>query len=144
MLVAASSVYTIWPETWDFALKEGIYGPQIITCPIPRQFAQRIPEAVSLSLVENCTQQAPSNVLRVIYNQRNTNHTKPSIGICVQALRFGALDFSVRLVEWLEMIKIMRADKVYFYVMDSTESMFQVLRHYAKEVVGFQKKQILT
>ena len=32
VLSEISDVYTVWPEYWDFGVKDGIYGPQIITC----------------------------------------------------------------------------------------------------------------
>lgn len=84
----------------------------------------------------------PGNVLRVIHNTpvppapapQKATLKKPSIGVCVQAFRFGTYDVSVRLVEWLEMVKLLGADKVYFYVYGATESMMKVLRHYEKEV----------
>ena len=41
----------------------------------------------------------------------------------------------MRLVEWLEMVKLMGADQVYFYVFGATEGMMKVLRHYEAQVV---------
>ena len=99
----------------------------------------------------------PSNVLRVVQNLPKPHFQKPSIGVCVQAFRFGTYDVrfvvslphgngvcvylhccivlcSVRLVEWLEMIKILGADQVYFYVYGATGNMLKVLKHYEKEV----------
>lgn len=38
----------------------------------------------------------PDNALRVVYNKRKTLKTsKPSIGICVQAFRFGKLKIKI-------------------------------------------------
>ena len=104
-------MYTIWPEYWDFGVKDGVYGPQIATCDIPRQYSSQVPQAISIQTTGDCSQmnQYPSNVLRVKapgYDSRRnaTQARKPSIGICVQAFRFRTYDVSVRLVEWLEMV----------------------------------------
>ncbi len=96
-------------------------------------------------------EQRPTNVLRVFkYAEQkldnapdhlrnlteNSNEAKRrrSIGVCVQALRFGNLEYSVRMVEWLEMVRILGADKVYLYVHDVSRHLQKVLRHYQQEV----------
>ena len=143
-----TDVYTVWPEYWDFGVKDGIFGPQVISCQIPSEYSNQIPQAISLLTIGKCDKinEMPSNVLRVIHNVPNskqqaakTNNqiTKSSIGICVQAFRFGTYDVSVRLVEWLEMVRLLGADKVYFYVYGATQNMMKVLRHYSKEVHTF-------
>ena len=96
-----------------------------------------MPQAISIQTTDDCAKinQHPDNVLRVIHNQRKVPKTgKPSIGICVQAFRFGTYDVSVRLVEWLEMVKLMGAEQVYFYVYGATPNMFKVLKSYQNEV----------
>lgn len=119
-------------------MKDGTYGPQIVTCDIPREYSGEVPQAVSIQTTGDCDSmtEEPSNVLRVIHHQPSKAQTnnKSSIGICVQAFRFGTYDVSVRLVEWLEMVKIMGADQVYFYVYGATPNMMNVLRHYQNQV----------
>ena len=129
-------MYTVWPEYWNFGVNNGTYGPQIFTCSIPEQYSNQIPQAISIQTSDNCEKIGtnPGNLLRVIYNLPEKKPRKQSIGICVQAFRFGTYDVSVRLVEWLEMVKIMGADQVYFYVYGATENMMKVLHHYKKEV----------
>ena len=108
VLSNVTEVYTIWPEYWDFGVKAGIWGPQLVTCAIPREYASQVPAAVSLQTAGNCDaiDDQPTNVLRVIHNQPKEKPAagKANIGVCVQAFRFKTYDFSVRLVEWLEMV----------------------------------------
>lgn len=72
------------------------------TCDVPKEYVNKVPEAMSIQSTGNCNEMeaSPGNVLKVIYNKRSTqvagvkteNMTekkKPSIGICVQAFRFG-------------------------------------------------------
>ena len=130
-----TEVYDVWPEYWDFDPKIDYFGPQIISCQIPREFTNKVPRVVSLHPYKDCTDHnEPSNMLRVINNQRLTNYTKPSIGVCVQALRFRTYDVSVRLVEWLEMVRLMGGHKVYLYAFGATESLYKVLNHYKNDV----------
>ncbi|KAJ6219222.1 hypothetical protein RDWZM_005034 [Blomia tropicalis] len=144
VLSTVEEVYTIWPEYWNFGLRDGLYGAEIFTCSIPKQYSNQIPQVISLQTTDNCRKIGynPGNVLRVIYNLPKKRFKKQSIGICVQAFRFSTYDVSVRLVEWLEMVKILGADQVYFYVYGATENMMKVLRHYKKE--GFVNWRQLT
>lgn len=137
VLVNASDFFYIWPPFWNDANQYGYFHPQLITCPVPKEYAQDTPQAVSLQARGDCdaVQQEPSNVLRVIYREkREAQFAKSSIGVCVQALRFGSYDVSVRMVEWLEMVRLLGADKVYFYVYGANDNIWKVLKHYQTEV----------
>ena len=119
--------------------KPGLYHPELISCPIPSEYINNIPQAVSLITVGDCAHiyKEPSNVLRVKYEPLSVSggdSNDGSIGVCVQAFRFGTYDVSVRLVEWLEMVKLMGADKVYFYLLSATSNIMKVIRHYMDEV----------
>ncbi|KAJ6219227.1 hypothetical protein RDWZM_005039, partial [Blomia tropicalis] len=75
-----------------------------------------IPQAVSLQSTNDCNQlkENVTNVLRIIYEPSlptNLSINEPRIGVCVQALRFGTYDVSVRLIEWLEMVRILGAER---------------------------------
>ena len=132
-----TEVYDIWPEYWGFAFKDSVYGPQIVSCEIPSEYIDKVPRVVSLHPYTNCvSENKPTNLLKVINNQRLETNTKPSIGVCVKAMRYKTYDVSVRLVEWLEMIRVMGGDKVYLYAFDATESVYRVLDHYVKDVSG--------
>ena len=71
------------------------------------------------------------NNVRVIYNKPLVNL---EFGVCVKAFRNSTYDLSVRLIEWLEMLKIVGADKVYLYKYDAHKNMEKTLDYYSKEV----------
>lgn len=54
-----------------------------------------------------------TNALRIIHNE--AKESKKPFGVCIKALEMPFADFSVRLVEWLEIIKLMAVDKVFMY-----------------------------
>lgn len=134
IIVPVSDIFNIWPE---FYVHPNEFGPQLITCDIPKEYsAGLIPQAVSLQTSGNCGKlpKEPTNILRVLRFTRNPkHHPKRSIAVCVQALRFSNVEFSVRLVEWLEMIRLLGTDQVYLYAFETTESMAKVLKFYQKE-----------
>ena len=143
-----TEVFTIWPKYWDFGIQPNVYGPQIITCRIPEPLNRTIPRAITLTskpMTCDLGETPVENVVRVIHRNdtsdlikndvnRNQNFT---IGVCVHAFRYRTYDFSVRLIEWLEMNRLLGVSKIYFYIFDATESVYRVLRHYAKEVKKF-------
>lgn len=99
----------IWFPKWG-NYKQGIYQPYVIACRIPQTHWQKGPPA-SVSLVEKVCDTA-SNNLRVIYNKPEK---KKDFAVCVKGLDFLHEDLSVRLVEWIELIGLLGADKIFFY-----------------------------
>ena len=59
---------------------------------------------------------------------------KMEIGVCVRALYYHNTDFSLRLVEWLELNKIMGADKVFMYSFTTHPNMQRVMDYYKSKV----------
>ena len=54
-----------------------------------------------------------TNNLLVTYNPLRDGEKKKKFAVCVKALDFLDVDLSVRLVEWMEMLNILGADKVH-------------------------------
>lgn len=129
VLVKSTEYFVMMPD------RTGPYHTALITCPVPSLHLSEIPQAVSLQAYGHCdyVEQEPSNVLRVIYKPSLKNTTN-SIGICVKSLKLSTYDVSVRLIEWLEMVRIFGAEKVYFYVYGVTDNLQRVIEHYAAEV----------
>lgn len=116
-------------------------------CEIPIACKNEVPKAISLQPSQNesfsceSIEENSTNLLRVLKYKKSknnqiqkSNQNKYSIGVCVQALRFANYEYSVRMIEWLEMVRILGADKVYIYIHDATKSLKKVLRHYQKMV----------
>ncbi|KAK5640523.1 hypothetical protein RI129_011334 [Pyrocoelia pectoralis] len=116
----------IWHKGWG-NYRQGIYQPYLISCNIPTEYQNRVPE--SISLVENVCDTSTNNV-RVIYNQPME---KKDFAVCVKGLDSLHQDWSVRLVEWIELLSLLGADKIFFYELQVHPNMSKVLKYYENE-----------
>lgn len=115
----------IWVNSWG-NYKQGIYQPYIITCKIPKPFHKIVPASISI-VEEEC--QTATNNLRVIYN-RPLDDEKKGFAVCVKGLDFLYDDLSVRLIEWIELLHILGAEKIYFYELQVHPNISKVLKYY--------------
>lgn len=115
----------IWYKKWG-NYKHGLFQPYLISCQIPKGFRDKIPESVSL--VEKPCDTSTTN-LRIIYN-RPPDGKKDDFAVCVKGLDFLHEDLSVRLVEWLELLFLLGADKVYLYDLEIHPNISKVLKYY--------------
>ncbi|XP_028144962.1 uncharacterized protein LOC114338558 isoform X1 [Diabrotica virgifera virgifera] len=116
----------IWYKKWG-NYKHGIYQPYLIACILPPKFKDQIPQSVSL--VEKQCDNATNN-LRIIYEKPKV---KKDFAVCVKGLDFLHEDLSVRLVEWIELLNLLGADKVFFYELHVHPNISKVLKHYEQE-----------
>lgn len=116
----------IWYKKWG-NYKQGIYQPYLTACVLPIGYKNQIP--ASVSLVEKKCDNATNN-LRVIYERPEV---KKDFAVCVKGLDFLHEDLSVRLVEWIELLNILGADKVFFYKLQTHPNITKVLDHYEQE-----------
>ncbi|KAK6634678.1 hypothetical protein RUM43_012079 [Polyplax serrata] len=115
----------IWYRKWG-NYKQGIYQPYLIACQIPAKFRGKVP--ASVSLVEKPCNNATNNI-RVIYNLSEGGRKK-GFAVCVKGLDFLHDDLSVRLVEWIELLHLLGADKVFFYQLQVHPNISKVLNYY--------------
>lgn len=115
----------IWYRKWG-NYKQGIFQPYLIACQIPQAYHKLIP--ASVSVVEKVCDIATNN-LRVIYNKPPK---KKNFAVCVKGLDFLHDDLSVRLVEWIELLGILGADKIFFYELQVHPNITKVLKHYSE------------
>ena len=97
-----------------------------MACPIPKQHHKKVP--ASVSIVEKPCDTATNN-LRVVYNKPDK---KKNFAVCVKGLDLLHEDLSVRLVEWIELLGILGADKVFFYELHVHPNISKVLQYYQK------------
>jgi hypothetical protein len=139
--VITSATYTyIWYGKWG-NYKDGILQPYLINCRVPRLQTSsgrlQAPSSVSLAL-DRCAKL--TNNLRVINGQPNGG--KGDFAVCVKGLDFLHQDLSVRLVEWLELLRLLGAQKVFLYQLEAHPNITKVLQHYATQ--GFVELTKLT
>ena len=112
----------------------GPYEADIISCGIPKEVESMVPRAVSLISTNDCPKKA-HNSLRVIYEK--PNKTKESFAVCLKAFRLTVNDLSLRLIEWLELLRILGFSKVFVYFFSIHPNMERVLKYYQKIVIIF-------
>jgi len=114
----------IWYKKWG-NYKHGLYQPYLLACQLPKSHWGKAPESVGI--VEHVCDTATTN-LRVIYNKADGE--KKKFAVCVKGLDFPEDDLSVRLVEWIEMLNILGADKIYLYNLEVHPNVTKVLDYY--------------
>ena len=115
----------IWHKKWGN--KEKLFQPYLLACQIPKTHWGKTP--ASVSIVEDKCDKA-SNNLRVTYNKPAEGEEKKKFAVCVKGLDFPEDDVSIRLVEWIELLVALGADKIYFYIFHVQPNMRRVLQHY--------------
>ncbi|XP_059469052.1 uncharacterized protein LOC132192879 [Neocloeon triangulifer] len=117
--------FNLWPEYWGY--EDAELHPYIFSCRCP--FKDRVPESVSL-MINPCDN--ATNNLKVIDNQPLLKK-KQNFLVCVKGLNYRhKADFSIRLVEWLELHKILGADKIVIYELQVHPNTSKVLEHYVQ------------
>ncbi|XP_022657968.1 uncharacterized protein LOC111248999 [Varroa destructor] len=123
-VVSLASYTYAWYSRWG-NYKDGLLQPFIVSCPAPFQKGRGLYPS-SVSLVERqCT--PPTNNVRVIHN---APEIKQDFAVCVKGLDFLKDDLSVRLVEWIELLNILGAKKIFFYELEVHPNISKVLQHY--------------
>lgn len=138
--VITTATYTYaWYSKWGNFF-DGQLQPFIISCTLPKiktTFGSlKAPDSVSLTL-NLCTKLM--NNLRVI-NERPKE--KKKFAVCVKGLDFLHEDLSVRLVEWIELLNILGAEKIFLYDLEVHPNISKVIRYYVKK--GFVELTKLT
>lgn len=119
----------IWYKKWG-NYKKGIFQPYMLACQVPSSHWKQVP--VSVSVVENMCDLATNN-LRVTYNKLEPGEKKKKFAVCVKGLDFPTDDLSVRLVEWIETLNVLGADKVFLYNLEVHPNVTKVLDYMVKE-----------
>ena len=76
-----------------------------------------------MSLVEKSCDKA-NNLMRVTYN--TVEQPKKGFAVCVKRMVVSNVDIAVRLAEWIELIAILGANKIFFYVVEIEPKMQKV------------------
>jgi len=119
----------IWYKKWG-NYKQGLFQPYLLACQMPKSHWGKVP--ASVSVVEHKCDTATSN-LRVIYNKPPEGEKKKKFAVCVKGLDFPEDDLSVRLIEWIELLTTLGADKVFLYNLEVHPNVTRVLDYYTKQ-----------
>lgn len=119
----------IWVREWGNS-QDGQFQPYLMSCRIPAERRDSVPAAVSL--VENKCDLA-TNCLRVIYNKPVSEDAQKNFAVCVKGMDFLYDDLSVRLVEWIELLSLLGADKIFIYDLQVHPNIRKVLDYYERQ-----------
>ncbi|XP_063368409.1 uncharacterized protein LOC134656814 [Cydia amplana] len=115
----------MWERDWGNYV-DGVLQPYLLACVLPADVRTLRPAAVSL--VEKPCDRA-TNCLRVHFDEP-PNRAQKEFAVCVKGLDFQHEDLSVRLVEWIELVRLLGADKVFFYELQVHPNISKVLAYY--------------
>ena len=121
----------VWNKKWG-NYKQGLLQPYLMACLLPQPAllaSKGLPIGqvpISVSLTEKGCEPATNN-LRV---HNNVPAKKGKFAVCVKGLDFLQEDLSVRLVEWIELLTLLGADKIFLYELEVHPNISKVLRHY--------------
>lgn len=119
--------YFLWREAWG-GNNENNYKPYLINCKVPTEYMNQHPIAVSL--VKNPCDKA-TNILKITVN---IPKKKENFAVCVKGLDFHS-DISFKLIEWIELLKLLDVKKIFFYELHVNEDVKRILQYY-EEVEG--------
>uniref|UniRef100_A0A2H1WBD4 Glycosyltransferase family 92 protein n=1 Tax=Spodoptera frugiperda TaxID=7108 RepID=A0A2H1WBD4_SPOFR len=119
----------VWNSKWG-NYRNHVLHPYLMACVLPAEVRHLVP--ASVSLVENACDRATNN-LRVHFDMPKPPAQRKDFAVCVKGLDFLHEDLSVRLVEWIELVRLLGADKIFFYELQVHPNITKVLDHYVQQ-----------
>ena len=74
-----------------------------------------------------------SNALKVIHDRDSLKQQKDGVAICVKGLEFPYEDLTVRLMEWIEVMKQFNAAKISIYYLKLHPNIYKAMSYYRDE-----------
>lgn len=129
-----ATYHYIWFERWGNHRDEYLQ-PYLINCPLYKKKTTKSslqPRFVSIyqSKCSNLTNQL--EIDSNYFSQLN-DKVKKKFSVCVKALDFPSDDLSFRLIEWIELIRLLGGTKITFYQFDVQSNIDKVLKYYQNE-----------
>ncbi|XP_037931752.1 uncharacterized protein LOC119666542 [Teleopsis dalmanni] len=128
VIVNVTDYRPIWNPEWYKA--KHIYFPHLLTCILPVLNGNAVPKAVSL-VDTKCSK--ASNTITIYYDPLPKDKVRNGFAVCVKNLFFPIVDHSARVVEWLELLRLLGVTKVYMYDLYSHPNLTKVLNYYEED-----------
>ncbi|XP_013103202.2 uncharacterized protein LOC106084205 [Stomoxys calcitrans] len=130
VITLASDLRRIWYYDWG-------HGPEhnyahLLGCPVSEEHKKWIPKTVSL-VVSPCDK--ATNNVKVFYQPLKEDEQKKGFAVCVKGLDYPYVDVSHRLVEYVETLRSLGAEKIMMYNLQVHPNTTKVLKYY--EETGF-------
>lgn len=128
VVIKATEYQMMWTNTWRIVPNES--QPYLITCPIYHDdFSKGLP--ISVSLAAAPCENATNNMM--IINNQPTNGTKAKFGVCSKATHYSDRNYISRIIEWIHLLKILGAAKIYIYNEYVHPDIFDVLEYFQEK-----------
>ncbi|XP_062140953.1 uncharacterized protein LOC133849095 isoform X1 [Drosophila sulfurigaster albostrigata] len=128
-IVLMQRLTVVWHKEWS--TEDGQLYPVLLSCQLPSNpRSSRVPELVSLVFDDRCAR--PTNALRVVYEAPQRKRVR-RFAVCVKDLNFPHVEMSQRWIEWLEMLRLLGAERVTAYDLGGESLLPQTrrtLQHY--------------
>lgn len=135
VIAPVDSERLFWYKEWGYNAPE-MWQPYLISCPLSPDKRNTVPVAVSL--VERESENVTTNCLSVVNNDKNTE-SKNKFAVVTKGYDF-TTDFSAKLVEWIELLKILGVDHIFFNIMYVPAQTRKTLEYYEEEGIVTVKK----
>ncbi|XP_067005615.2 uncharacterized protein [Anabrus simplex] len=118
----------IWVSNWDKHAGEDVYYTVLLSCPLPTTFSESAgtPQGVSVVL-------HPCEHSEVFLKINVRSASRRNFAVCVKGMDFLDQDISLRLVEWIELNRLLGADHFFIYVYSVHSNVQTVLNYYHKK-----------
>ncbi|XP_017135275.1 uncharacterized protein LOC108151265 [Drosophila miranda] len=127
-LVSVTDTKVGWYDVWGNVA--GVAYPTMFSCVVPEPEI-RVPQLVSLVFGNRC---APARNALIVVNSQVPERALDSnlhTGVCVKSLSFPDRDISERMVEWLELLRLLGVERVVaFDIGELTANTSRTLAHY--------------
>uniref|UniRef100_T1JIY5 Glycosyltransferase family 92 protein n=1 Tax=Strigamia maritima TaxID=126957 RepID=T1JIY5_STRMM len=120
--ITEANLLEIWFESWDQRPRTRSYRPYLVSCPV----MHGMPKYVSV-VPQPCA--GATSLLEV--RGREMFAVKKNFAVCVKGLDFHT-DISQQFIEWMEMLRILGAEKVGLYVYHVHPRLAKVLQYYER------------
>ncbi|GFR01611.1 glycosyltransferase family 92 protein [Trichonephila clavata] len=121
--VVEAKVDELWISVWDYANPNEYFRPLLLSCPFAKRF-----KPIAVSLISKPCQKS-NNVFW--FNSTKSSGKRKNFVVCLKPLNF-QINFSLKLLEWLELQFILGADRIAIYKYHLHPRTFEVLKSYEK------------
>ncbi|XP_063218515.1 uncharacterized protein LOC134528634 [Bacillus rossius redtenbacheri] len=132
-LVVEALEAELWVSAWD---DDASYRPVLLSCPIPRERSALGDRPQGVSVVRRPC--AAARTMLAVPEPPPPDRRLRNFAVCVKGLDFPREDISRRLVEWLELNRLLGADLFLVYVYSAHHNVRRVLDHYSRAGVVTQ------
>lgn len=123
--ITKASQTLIWNSKWNKMDDTVYYKSILLSCQMPKDLSNQY--NISLSTEPCITNEVP---LKIKTQTKNNNNKNTRITVCIKPLNFPNHDISKRLVQWIEMNRILGATSFDIFVEKVHKNVWKVLQWY--------------